>query len=168
HVGMKQLSRRGLLSSGRVLGEGSAFLVLEREEDARARGARVLGILESVALAASSAIDLSEVAPEPIEDAVSRCRGTRSLGAVISSAAGDPRGDAALARALGATAPVVSFRAALGDTLAAGPAIDLVLALEALERRTLPATPPLNGDPILVVAAGLSATVGAAVLGAAS
>ena len=82
------------------------------------------------------------------------------------SAAGDRRGDEEERRALeGIEAPVTRTRGQLGETLAAGPAIDLVLAVAALERGAPGAGPANSG---VVLASSLSGTVGAVLVGAAS
>src|SRR5205823_997361 len=113
--------------------------VLEREDDARARGARVLAIVEGVGFAASGRRDLAPVPREALIAAVSRAPSKEKHDLVI----GHPWGDARF----------LDTRRGLGDTLAAGPAIDVVLATAVSERR------------VLVLGAGLSATVGACVLG---
>jgi 3-oxoacyl-[acyl-carrier-protein] synthase II len=188
-AGLLQLSRRGLLAdlarpfdtaaSGRVLGEGAAFFVLERESDARARGARVLAVIEAIGLAPSHEVSLAAPGAEPLRRAI---EGAGSACAVFASASGDPRGDAAEAEASRSLeVPVTATRGALGDALAAGPAIDLAIAIAALERGRLPAVHGLEKaahdldfvrEPrdlalrsILVLAAGLSATVGACRIG---
>jgi 3-oxoacyl-[acyl-carrier-protein] synthase II len=199
-AGVLSLSRKGLLAPcdgspesasrpfdaagrGRVIAEGAAFAVLEREDAARARGARVLATLESVALARGRGAGLAASPLEPIERALAGA----SADVVFASAAGDPDGDAREAEALGRaglSAPVLSTRGALGDALAAGPAIDLAIAVAALERGLAPPTRNLDhpvasaraldlvlgapralrGERALVLAAGLSATIGACVL----
>jgi 3-oxoacyl-(acyl-carrier-protein) synthase len=68
-------------------------------------------------------------------------------GGVISSATGEPAGDAAeaeaIAWAVGRRAGVTAARGSLGDALAAGPALDLALAVAALESGALPPLPEL-------------------------
>lgn len=185
-AGLLQLSRRGLLgrearpfdaaATGRVLGEGAAFLVLEREDDARARGARILAAVGGIALAPSHRVSLAAPGVDSLERAIERAG--RPGSAVLASASGDLEGDRAEALALRPLGvPITATRGALGDALAAGSAIDLVVAVAALERGRLPAIQNLTRatadldlvrepralalDSILVLAAGLSATVGA-------
>jgi 3-oxoacyl-[acyl-carrier-protein] synthase II len=188
-AGAVQIGRTGVLAEegkpGRELGEGAAFCVLEREEDARARGARVLAIIEGFGLAFAPGVRLGPAPAEALRKAIEKATGGAEVGGVFASAAGDARGDEEERRALeGIEAPVTRTRNQLGETLAAGPAIDLVLAVAQLEHegqggRT--GRPPHRGPgqggragrpphrgPVLVVASSLSGTVGAALVGAAT
>jgi 3-oxoacyl-[acyl-carrier-protein] synthase II len=200
-AGALQLARTGALAAdgearpfdrsarGRVLAEGAAFLVLEREDDARARGARPLATIESVGLALAPSVHLTPAPAASLRRAIERALDGRRPGAILSSAAGDPLGDEAEAVALaGIAAPVTALRGALGDSLAAGPAIDLALAAAILERGCLPSTHGLDEpreacreldhvretprswdkSSILVLGSSLSGTVGAALVGASS
>jgi 3-oxoacyl-[acyl-carrier-protein] synthase II len=146
-AGVLQLTRKRLLS-GRSLAEGAAFVVVEREEAARARGAKVLATIEAIGLAPSGRRSLEPAPEAAIRGALARVPETR---VVFASLSGEPEGDAAETRAL-AGREVVATRRALGDAFAASSAIDLVLALEELS------------EPVTIVAAGSSATVGACVL----
>ena len=134
---------------GCLLGEGAAFLVLESEDTARARGARVVGRIEGYgsgydsrqatahsegenALAASIVRALGPSGPE-------------GLAAVMSSASGhitlDAREAAGILEALGTRAaevPVSTIKGHLGETQGAGGALATVVMLESLRTRRLP------------------------------
>ena len=133
---------------GFVLGEGAALLVLEREDHARARGARILGYVAGGALT-SDAYDI--VAADPANQA-------RTIGLALKSsglAAGDigfvhahatstPLGDLnesqAIASAIGLTAAVTSTKSMTGHLLGAAGALATVITLQGLERGLVPPT----------------------------
>ncbi len=156
-------------SAGRALAEGAAFLVLERAEDAAARGARPRATIDGIGLAPARTTRLRSAKPEPIRLAIARAlgqpdqppsRSERDLAGVFSSACGDGADrfeERALADSVDAAVPITTTRGGLGDALAAGPAIDAALAVAAIERD------PTAGRR-LIVSAGASATVGAALL----
>ncbi|WP_105968182.1 beta-ketoacyl synthase N-terminal-like domain-containing protein [Streptomyces geranii] len=145
---------------GTVLGEGAAFLVLEPEERARARGARPHGILAG---AASSNDAASAVAPDPsganvvlaVERALRTARITPADVSVVNAhGSGTPVNDTVEARAYthlfaeSPTPPVVfATKGAFGHTLGATGAIEAVAVLQALATST---APPVHGlrEPI--------------------
>jgi 3-oxoacyl-[acyl-carrier-protein] synthase II len=119
---------------GFLIGEGAALLQLEREEDARARGAPVLARL----LGAGSSIDAYNVTaphPEGRGAALAMRRALRDAGIVASDVdyvnahgTGTPVGDVAEARAIAEVlgeVPVSSFKGAIGHTIAAAGAVEL-------------------------------------------
>lgn len=169
-AGVEALTRKGVITpGGRRLAEGAACLVLEREEDLRARGGRPLARVGSIALAPSGTLEHRPVPAPPIREALARSL-ERGPAAVLTSLCGDPEGDASELEALRAVGQgpdtLVATRGALGDALAAGPAFDLALAVASLEAGTLPApgAPPIGPGALLVLAAGVSATVGSCLL----
>lgn len=142
------VARRGL-----NLGEGAGFLVVERSQHARARGANVLAELAAVTLGAEAHHITN---PEPggasaariISAALSRA-GVRpsDLDYVNAHGTATPLNDStessALASALGAELgriPVSSSKAQIGHTLAAAGAIEVAISVLALSRKTLPPT----------------------------
>jgi 3-oxoacyl-[acyl-carrier-protein] synthase II len=135
-------SRRGL-----TLGEGAGFVVLERAERAKARGARVIAELAGW----SSGAEAHHITnPDPSGDVVTglitnalECAGLQpsDLGYVNAHATATPTGDpieaAALRRALGDAVdaiPVSSSKGQIGHTLGAAGAIEAVLAAMTIER----------------------------------
>jgi 3-oxoacyl-[acyl-carrier-protein] synthase II len=134
---------------GTVLGEGAAFLVLESEEDARMRGARILGRVEGCGYGYDSRqLAATKEGPHALTAAIVRALGSggpAGIGAVMSSASGhrvlDAREAAAIREALGVSAsetPVSTIKGHLGETLGAGGALQTIVMLEALRTRQLP------------------------------
>ena len=147
--------------SGTVFGEGAASVVLEKEADARARGARICGqflgtgctteatgIVElrpdgdGVSRAIELALADAELTPEDIGMVVAHGNGTR---------ASDASEAAAIKRIFGKNPPpVTAFKWVFGHAIAASGVLDLVMALTALEKGVVPAIGTLEGlDPEL-------------------
>jgi 3-oxoacyl-[acyl-carrier-protein] synthase-1 len=134
---------------GMNIGEGAAFILLEREGDARAW---FLGIGES-----SDAFHMS--APHPDGDGAELAMRAALTDAGLEPAAidhvnahgtGTAANDVAEARAierlLGAKVPVVSTKSYTGHTLGAGGATEAVLALLSIEHGFIPAS--LRASPV--------------------
>ena len=140
-----------------MLGEGAAFLVLERLSGARARGATVHGILKGWALGsdASSAraaacpfgsglsaasMGALELAGVPIE----------KLGWICAHGTGTRINDPSEANAfrqIGASdagTPVSSIKPVTGHCLGASPALESIVCLSALKHQKAPPTPNLK------------------------
>ena len=138
---------------GMVLGEGAATLVLEAAGHARARGARVLGWIEGEG-ASSDALHLTAPSGEGAVAALRRALADAGLTAgtpvlVSAHGTGTPLNDKAEAQALrtvlGAALDdslVIATKSAHGHLIGAGGALELLIGLLALERRTAP--PVLN------------------------
>lgn len=156
HSALGTMSRTGLRAfdaghDGMVLGEGAGFLVLELEETARARGARILARLDGVG-SANDATGLT--APDPTGDsvvaAVRRCPGgTEEVAVVCAHGTGTPVNDEVEATSLhrlfagSGDGPIVfGTKGALGHSLGATGAIEAIATILALRHR---ATPPLAG-----------------------
>ena len=140
---------------GFVMGEGAGILVLEEEEAARARGARILGYLRGYA-STSDAHHLT--APEPsgrgaakaIElalkdaDAVGRghrCTSTPTAPPRRSTTAPRPTPSRPRsARSAPAQIPVSSTKSAIGHLLGAAGAVEAIATLLALRDRIAPPT----------------------------
>jgi len=142
---------------GTSLGEGAGFLVLERAERARARGARPVAELAGWAVGAE-AHHITNPAPDGavvaslVERAIARA-GLRpgDIDYVNAHGTGTPLNDpveaAALARALGGEAarvPVSSTKGQIGHTLAAAGAIEAAITALVVARRTLVPTAGLE------------------------
>ncbi|HEX6201360.1 MAG TPA: beta-ketoacyl synthase N-terminal-like domain-containing protein, partial [Thermoanaerobaculia bacterium] len=156
--------------NGFAPGEGAALLVLEAEEVARARGARVLAVVAGH----GSAFDPSRGRDDaPGETAVARAvaaaladagRAAGDLAAVSASADGSPAGDRrearGLAAALGAAAgelPVTSVKGALGEPLGAGGAFQAAALVATLGDGRLPGIAGLGEPEAGLGLGGLSA-----------
>jgi 3-oxoacyl-[acyl-carrier-protein] synthase II len=146
---------------GFVMGEGSAVLVLESEEHARARGAHVYGELAGAGIT-SDAYHIA--APDPVGAGASRAMrealadGGLSPGDVVhvnAHATSTPVGDvaevAAIRSALGDAADGVAVSATksmTGHLLGAAGALEAIFTVLALEQRVAPPTINLeNRDP---------------------
>ncbi|MEU7857119.1 beta-ketoacyl-[acyl-carrier-protein] synthase family protein [Nonomuraea sp. NPDC049141] len=173
-------------ADGTLLGEAAGFVVLEREESARARGAEPYAVLAGTGAANDGA---GMTAPDPagtgVDLAVRRCLAASGLGlddiAVINAhGSGTPVNDAAESGALsrlfgGCGAPPVVFatKGALGHTLGATGVLEAIAVVLALHYGTVPPVVGLEdvpaGFPLPVPAgrpgelrpgAGLSLTLG--------
>jgi 3-oxoacyl-[acyl-carrier-protein] synthase II len=137
---------------GFVMSEGCALVVLEREEHARARGARVHGVVAGAAVT-SDAYDI--VGGDPANQARTIGLALRSaglapqdVGFVHAHATSTPAGDlaeaAAIRTALPSPPPVTSTKGATGHLLGAAGSLGVVAALGALRDGRVP--PTLNVD----------------------
>ncbi len=143
---------------GFVIGEGSGILVLEREADARARGARVRA---KVAGYGATADAHHMTSPDPEGVAVRRALtqalaqagvGPDEVDHVNAHGTSTPLNDAAESKVLhdllGARAAVTSTKGVLGHTLGSAGAIEAALTVLAIETSTVPPTANLRAqDP---------------------
>jgi 3-oxoacyl-[acyl-carrier-protein] synthase II len=143
---------------GLGLGEGAAFLCLEREAAARARGATILAWLSGAATGAEAHhITHPEPSGERAAELVTRALRAAGLGPaeldyVNAHGTGTEQNDAmearALLRALGpetARVLVSSSKAQLGHTLGAAGALEAAVTVLALVEQTAPPTAGLAG-----------------------
>ncbi|MEV5809261.1 MULTISPECIES: beta-ketoacyl synthase N-terminal-like domain-containing protein [Streptomyces] len=134
-------------ANGHVVGEGGALFVVEDGDAARARGARVLGLVAGCAAtfdpapgtgrprllaAAELALADAEITPADVD-------------VVFADAAGDRAADRAEAEALTTLfgpfgVPVTAPKAMTGRLLSGGSAVDLAAALLALRDQVIPPT----------------------------
>jgi 3-oxoacyl-[acyl-carrier-protein] synthase II len=149
-------SRRGL-----NLGEGAAFLVVEAEPHARARGARIRAFLDGYGVSADAvhmtgpdregrgaaramAHAIADAALDPAQIDYVSAHGTATV-------FNDLMESKALALALGAVSqsrPVNSIKSALGHTLGAAGALEALLCVRTLETGLITPTPGLRDlDP---------------------
>jgi 3-oxoacyl-[acyl-carrier-protein] synthase II len=139
--------------AGMSLGEGAGFVLLEAEDEARARGAVPIAELSGWATAAeahhiTNPEERGKTAAEVITRALARAGvSPRELDYVNAHATGTPLGDAmearALASALGSEVlrvPVSSTKGQMGHTLGAAGAIEAAITILAIERGVLPPT----------------------------
>jgi 3-oxoacyl-[acyl-carrier-protein] synthase II len=141
--------------SGLVLGEGAAFLVLESESHARARGAACLARLSGYGIAADAhhiampgaagqaraiRLALDDAGLEPAQLHYLNAHGTATRG-------GDPVEASAIRSVFGSTSasvPVSSTKALHGHLLGAASAIECIISVIAIRQRMLPATAGLD------------------------
>ena len=144
---------------GFVLAEGAGILVLEEREHARRRGARIYAELSGYGATTDG---MHETRPDPEGAAAARAitralqksgARPREVSAVFAHAAGTRSGDAAEARALGASLgealaaiPVTAVKSMTGHMFAASGAIQAVAAVKAIESGAVP--PTINCDCI--------------------
>lgn len=146
---------------GFVMGEGGAVMILESEEHARARGARIYARFAGVGMSA----DAHHItAPEPDGAGASRAMRQAVAAAgltgtdivhVNAHATSTPVGDVAEAnairRAFGSAADamaVTATKSMTGHLLGAAGALEALLTIKALEQRLVPATINLEAlDP---------------------
>ncbi len=135
---------------GFVLAEGAACLVLEREDAAKARGAKVYGKLAGAG-GTSDGYDL--VAPHPEGEGAQRAIGAAlrdaglsasDIGHVNAHATSTPVGDiaeaAAILEAIGDHAAVSATKSQSGHLLGAAGALESVFCLLALRDQVIPGT----------------------------
>ena len=147
--------------AGISLGEGAAMLVLEAEETARARGARILARLTGWGASCDA---WHTTAPHPegrgafaaMQKALERAGlQPADIDFVCAHGTGTPDNDAmeakALRRLLGdRIPPVASVKRFFGHTLAASGAIKAVVCVQALQEQHIPGNPGFEqSDPAL-------------------
>lgn len=128
---------------GLVLGEGAAFVVLERAADARRRDAPVLGTIVGVGTAMETADALEAKASHAaLEAAIEAATGGSAVDFVVAHGIGTREGDRAEARLLGEVlgqrVPVTALKSQTGYLGAATSVAELVLALQAARARLVP------------------------------
>lgn len=154
---------------GTLFGEGAAAVMLEKADEAAARGAPVWGELLGSGCA-SEATGLIGVRPdgEGVVDAVRLALEDAelepaSVGMIVAHGNGTGQSDAseaaAIRRVFGASPPpVTGFKWAFGHLIAASGAIDAVLALAALRHKTVPGIATLTTPDPRLPALPISAT----------
>lgn len=135
--------------AGMQLAEGAAFLVLERTDDALARGADIVAGIHGTGLSCDA---YHPTAPHPdgggMMIAMRRSlalagAGPSDLAFISAHGSGTAASDAAEAHAIAQLAgavPVAGWKGALGHAMGAASAIEAVICALALQRRQLPGT----------------------------
>lgn len=143
---------------GFILGEGAGMLILEREEDAKARGAKIYGALAGVGMS-NDAFHITAGEPEgeggarAITKALQGAGLTAAdIGHVNAHATSTPVGDLAEAktirRALGEHPVVTGTKSMTGHLLGAAGAVESIATLLAIQDGVIPGTRNLeNLDP---------------------
>ncbi|GJJ21306.1 KasA/KasB family beta-ketoacyl-ACP synthase [Mycolicibacterium mageritense] len=144
---------------GMVFGEAGALMLIETEQHAKARGARILARLMGVGITSDCHHPI-DPDPEGIQAGAAITRAVQLAGLtpadidhVNAHATGTVRGDLAEARAihnaLGKHTPAVyAPKAALGHSLGSAGAVEAVLTVQALRDGIIPPTLNLkNSDP---------------------
>jgi len=146
---------------GTVFGEGAASLVLERESEARARGAKVIGEFLGFGCC-NEAAGIVDLAPDgngvsrAIEEALASAGVAKEeVGFICAHGNGNRASDATEAAGIRRVfgddlPPVTAFKWAYGHLIAASGIVDLVMALEALRRGVVPGIATLDRvDPAI-------------------
>jgi 3-oxoacyl-[acyl-carrier-protein] synthase II len=143
---------------GFVLGEGAGMMVLEREDFARARGARLYGKLAGAGIS-SDGYHITSVDPEgrgQVRAITSALRvagvGKADVGHVNCHATSTPAGDVtetvAIRQAIGEHPVLTAPKSAMGHLLGAAGAVEGVITLLSVRDDVVPATLNLNDvDP---------------------
>jgi len=142
-------------AAGTLLGEGGGILVLEAEESAKARGARIHAVLSGTGASQSWCDDTVGLVPdatgESLADAIHAALRDAALSAadidaIIPFGSGVPALDslerAALARVFGdalPAKPIVTLAPSIGATIAGFGAIAVAVACRAITEQRLPA-----------------------------
>jgi 3-oxoacyl-[acyl-carrier-protein] synthase II len=143
---------------GFVLGEGAAILVLEREEFARARGARIYAVAAGAGLT-SDASDIVAADPAGQARAITIALASAGLAPTdidlihahaTSTPVGDPLEAEAIVAAIGAHAPVTASKSMTGHMLGASGALGAIVAVLSMRDGVIPPTRNLEHlDPAI-------------------
>ena len=148
--------------SGTLFGEGAAAVMLETMDDAKARGATILGeVLGSGCTGEAGGVVELRADGDGLSRAIQNALQAAGIspddvGMVVAHGNGVPNSDASEVRALRRVfgdrlPPVTAFKWSVGHLLAAAGMLDLVLALNALRDGLVPGIATLNSlDPELV------------------
>ena len=148
--------------SGVAVGEGAAFLVLEADDIAQARGAKILGRIDGFAAGYDprreaerhdGANALSDVIRRVMKEAGAQIT---EVGFVMSSASGSPvldgREATGIGGALGTSTPVTAVKSTVGEALGASGALQAIAAIESLRTGRVPGIAGLEQpDPAIEV-----------------
>jgi len=143
---------------GTTLGEGAGFLVMERSEHARARGAEALAVISGYGLSGDAH---HETSPDPTGSGVGRALlgalddaglGREDIGYVNAHGSGTEANDASewrgIQRGLGeaTVVPVSSSKGALGHAQGAAGVLETIVTILMMRRRLLPQTQNFSGS----------------------
>lgn len=138
---------------GAVLSEGSAYLVLEEEQYALKRGAKIYGRIDGYSLANDGVFEFMQESDSPglvrsLDLAVTESGMKKEdIGFIVGHGNGAPFGDKAEAKSYldyfgeqASKVPLTSPKAVLGDMCEAGGVMGAILALNSFENKSIPAT----------------------------
>lgn len=139
---------------GFILGEGAGMLVLEREEDAKARGAKIYGVLAGAGMS-NDAYHITAGEPEGEGGARAITKALRSAGLeptdighvnahATSTAVGDLAESKTIRRALGDHPLVTATKSMTGHLLGAAGAVESIATLLAIRDGVVPGTRNLD------------------------
>ena len=145
--------------NGFVLGEGAGCLILESEDRARSRGAKIYGFVNGIGLATEQE-GLTGLNENAAKESVARALKQSNMDTVdfisahaTSTILGDELEYAVMKEYLPGV-PMYSAKAKIGHTMAACGAIELIYGLASLEHNIIPRTfnltNPLADDPVLL------------------
>jgi len=146
---------------GMKLAEGYGIVVLERQSDARQRGARILARLAGWGESAD-AHHLTQPHPQGTGAAQAMAQAMKraglhppDIGLIAAHATGTADNDAAERAAMAAVfaehlrnIPVVGFKSHLGHTLGGAGAVELILSMMAMNHQTIPPCANVSADDI--------------------
>ena len=147
---------------GAILSEGSAYLILESEEHALKRGANILGRITGYSLSNDGNFEFMREKESPgliraMAGAMKESGASKEqLGAIVGHGNGAINADRAEAHSYiqflgqyGEKTPITSSKSVLGDMGEAGGVVGSIMALEVLERKSVPPTWNFsNGDEL--------------------
>lgn len=144
------------MSRGCVVGEGSAFCVLERESDVRARGGTAYALVAGYArnsggagLGFAGQVDAVAAADCVLRALESAECEPEEIDAVFASASGgtvsDQAEEEALHKVFASVPPITAIKGTIGHTMGAAAAMNVAAASMGIRRRFLP--PTANHDP---------------------
>lgn len=138
---------------GAILSEGSAYVMLEEEQHALRRGARIMGRISSFRLANDGVFDVRQQNDSPglVRSLLEACQDAkvkrRDIGFVVGHGNGSRQADRAEAKAYldffnadHRHIPLTSPKSVLGDMCEAGGVIGLILALDSFQQNSTPPT----------------------------
>ena len=145
---------------GAVLSEGSAYLVLEEEKHAIARGANIIARIEGYKLASDGTFDFTSQSEgsglaRSMQGALSEAGlKAKDLGFLVGHGNGSKYADGSESKSyadffgdFASKIPLVSNKSCLGDMCEAGGAVGVILALESMAKGEIPPTFNFgNGD----------------------
>ena len=145
--------------TGTIFGEGAAAVMLEKFDDAQARGAAVLGefLGHGCVTEGTGVVDLRPDGDGPARAIALALAdagiAAADVGMIVAHGNGTRASDASEAKGIlrafgGNPPPVTAFKWCVGHSLAASGILDFVIALEALRNGVVPGVPTLNAiDP---------------------
>lgn len=137
--------------NGFIPGEGAGCLILESEEKAKKRNARIYGYIESVSLANDgyhmTSPDPDGLGAKLVMNAVTEEISKADIAFCCAHATSTPIGDVIEYNAISEVLPnipIVSFKSKIGHTMASSPLIELIYTILSLQKGIVPPNFNLN------------------------